>query len=219
VSRDRILARIRAAAEGPLAAEGPPAAEEAPVAEGLPDSGAAGPVRPADIVSLFINRSRDVGVEVATVGSPDGAAHFAQTWCAARRVRRAAVWDVPDLALAIARLRAAGVEIIGPGATAREIASADAGITGAEWGIAETATVVLASSPRQPRLTSLLPPAHLMVLRANRLLPDLPALFAACGPLPPALTLVTGPSRSADIGLVPVLGAHGPTEVAVVLVS
>jgi L-lactate dehydrogenase complex protein LldG len=169
-------------------------------------------------VGLFASRARDLGVQVAMVGSLEDAAGFAETWCAARRVRRAAAWDVPDVVPALARLRAAGVSIVGPDATVQDVARADAGVTGAEWGIAETATVVLASSPRQPRLTSLLPPAHLVVLRASRILPDLAAFFATCGPLPSALTLVSGPSRSADIGLVPVLGAHGPTEVAIVLV-
>jgi len=99
------------------------------------------------------------------------------------------------------------------------VAGADAGITSAEWGIAETGTLVLACGPDQPRLASLLPPAHIAILRADRILPDLPAFFARCGALPSALTLVTGPSRSADIGFVPVLGAHGPMAVAVFVIA
>jgi L-lactate dehydrogenase complex protein LldG len=85
------------------------------------------------------------------------------------------------------------------------------------WGVAETATLVLPSGSQQPRLASLLPPVHVAVLAADRILPDLHALFDDAGALPSALTLVTGPSRSADIGLTAVLGAHGPMEVYVVL--
>jgi L-lactate dehydrogenase complex protein LldG len=56
------------------------------------------------------------------------------------------------------------------------------------------------------------------VIRGDRILADLPALFERCGSLPSALTFITGPSRSADIGFVPVLGAHGPMEVTVFIV-
>lgn len=211
MSRERIIARVVAA--------GLSAGDVTPAGEAPSDRGVARIARAADVVDLFVSRARDLGVEVAIAGSLEDAAGLAESWCAARRVQRAAVWDVPDLAPALARLRAAGVSIVGPGATARDVAGAAAGITGAQWGVAETGTVVLASSPRQPRLASLLPPAHLVVLRADRILPDLAALFAACGPLPSALTFISGPSRSADIALVPVLGAHGPMEVSVVLVS
>jgi L-lactate dehydrogenase complex protein LldG len=154
---------------------------------------------------------------------PDAAAQCA-AWCAARGVRRAVVWHEPELAPAGERLRALGIEIVSPLLVPRPqwvdaVAAADAGITGAQWGIAETGTLVLGSGPGQPRLASLLPPAHLAVLRADRILPDLPALLARTAILPSALTLITGPSRSADIGLVPVFGAHGPMALAILIVT
>jgi len=130
-----------------------------------------------------------------------------------------AVWDTPDLAPVLDHLRAAGIEILAPGSPVAALAQADAGVTGAEWGIAETATLALASNPQQPRLASLLPPVHLVILRADRIVPDLHAFFVRCGALPSSLTLITGPSRSADIGSVLVLGAHGPTEVVILLIG
>lgn len=216
--REHVLERIRAAYRGIAQMHDAGAAHDARVAAvdlpRLPD-----PQDFDDPAALFIDRAREVGVTVDQVASVDAAAERAAAWCAGRGVRRAAVWETPALAPLMGRLVAAGVEVLSPGAPLDALARADVGITGAEWGIAETATLVLASAPDQPRLTSLLPPAHLALLRADRIVPDLPALFARCGPLPSALTFITGPSRSADIGLVPVLGAHGPTTVAVLLVG
>lgn len=178
----------------------------------------------ADPVTLFAERARAVGAEVDLVASIAEAAHWSAAWCAARAVRRAVVWNTPELAPLRDRLRAGGIETVSPHlvpapAWVEAVAAADAGITGAEWGVAETGTLVLGCGPDQPRLASLLPPGHLAVLRADRILPDLPALLARTAALPSALTLITGPSRSADIGLVPVFGAHGPMAVAILIVT
>ena len=94
-----------------------------------------------------------------------------------------------------------------------------AGVSDAAWGIAETGSVVLASSPEEPRARSLLPPVHITRLREERILPGLEELFARYGAdVPSALVIVTGPSRSADIEQKLVIGVHGPGEVHVVLV-
>jgi L-lactate dehydrogenase complex protein LldG len=169
-------------------------------------------------VALFADRARQVGVRVEIAASIQEAAALAAGWCLQRGARRAAVWATPDLSPVVEHLRFQGVEILPPGTPTDVVAQADAGVTGAECGIAETGTLVLPCDTDRPRLASLLPPAHLAVLSADRILPDLPALFARLGPLPSALALITGPGRSADIGLVPTVGAHGPFEVAVVIV-
>jgi L-lactate dehydrogenase complex protein LldG len=89
----------------------------------------------------------------------------------------------------------------------------------AAYGLADTGSVVLAASPEEPRARSLLPAAHVSILREDRILPGLPELFAAVGTaLPSSLAIVTGPSRSADIEQMLTVGVHGPGEVHVVLV-
>jgi L-lactate dehydrogenase complex protein LldG len=94
-----------------------------------------------------------------------------------------------------------------------------AGVSRALYGLADTGSVVLAASPDEPRARSLLPSVHVSLLTEDRILPDLPSLFAAIGgELPSALAIVTGPSRSADIEQQLAVGVHGPGEVHVVLV-
>jgi L-lactate dehydrogenase complex protein LldG len=219
VSRDAVIARIRAARYAGLPG---PVREHAPQAY---QAGAAGappepePSRADRARVLFVERAQDVGMRVEIAASVNEAAERAAGLCIERAARRVALWATPEVAAVSQRLRGAGIQTLGPGAALADVAQADLGVTGAEWGIAETATLVLPAGPDRPRLTSLLPPVHVAVLHAVRILPDLPALFARVGTLPPALTLITGPSRSADIGLVPVVGAHGPIEVIVVLVT
>jgi L-lactate dehydrogenase complex protein LldG len=95
----------------------------------------------------------------------------------------------------------------------------DAGVSEAAWGVAETGSVVLSASPDEPRARSLLPDVHISLLREDRIVADLAELFARVGELPSSLAIVTGPSRTADIEQTLVIGAHGPREVHVVLLS
>jgi L-lactate dehydrogenase complex protein LldG len=93
-----------------------------------------------------------------------------------------------------------------------------AGVSTALYGLAETGSVVLSSSPREPRANSLLPDVHVSLLPEDRILPGLEELFEAVGAsLPSALAIVSGPSRSADIEQRLAIGVHGPGEVHVVL--
>jgi L-lactate dehydrogenase complex protein LldG len=95
---------------------------------------------------------------------------------------------------------------------------AGAEVSRAAYGVASTGSVVIASSPEEPRSRHLLPEVHVSLLSEDSIVPDLAALFAACGGrLPSALAIVTGPSRSADIEQRLVVGVHGPGEVHVVL--
>ena len=126
-----------------------------------------------------------------------------------------------------ANLNVPGVEWISAdnlGEDSRDIFfAADVGITGADYLVAETGSVVLVSRPDAPRSFSLLPPVHIVVAECGRILPDLFDLFAALegdkDALPAGLTVITGPSKTGDIELRLVTGVHGPGEVHVVLAA
>jgi L-lactate dehydrogenase complex protein LldG len=100
-------------------------------------------------------------------------------------------------------------------------------ISGADAAIAESGTLAVISGPGRNRLASLLPPVHLAILPAEvivRSLPDAFALLAArwgddVVQRHSNITLITGPSRTADIEQSLTLGVHGPKEIHVVVVG
>lgn len=105
-----------------------------------------------------------------------------------------------------------------PAQYARELLEACAGITSAQHALAETGTLVLHSGDEQHRLISLLPPIHVCILSPLAILANLESLCAdRSGEMPHALTLITGPSRTADIEQTLTVGMHGPGELHVLL--
>jgi L-lactate utilization protein LutB len=102
----------------------------------------------------------------------------------------------------------------------RDLFNFDVGITRAQAGIAETGTLVLDSSVERNRLVSLVPPVHIAILDASRLYASLAETLAGLqsrGELSPAITFITGPSRTADIELTLAIGVHGPQELYVII--
>lgn len=100
--------------------------------------------------------------------------------------------------------------------------TAGAGITSADYALADTGTLVMLSSVQEARMISLLPPAHIAVVPKERVISGLDELFTIL-PNPAAQTssmvLITGPSRTADIEQILVRGVHGPGEIHVVVVG
>ena len=110
----------------------------------------------------------------------------------------------------------------------REVmANADIGITGVDYAVAETGSVVL--SPRQgvSRLVSLLPPVHVAIVEPQQVYESLDDVFAlrrlaflqGNGDMGSYLSFISGPSRTADIEQTIVVGVHGPVEVHLVVLE
>lgn len=99
--------------------------------------------------------------------------------------------------------------------------AADIGITGVDWLIAETGSMVLCSKPGQARSLSLLPPIHVAIAESCQILPDLFDLFTPgrVDPQPANVTIITGPSKTGDIELKLVTGVHGPGQVHVIVLT
>jgi L-lactate dehydrogenase complex protein LldF len=105
-----------------------------------------------------------------------------------------------------------------------ELLTADAGVTVATLGIADTGTLVLCASPADHRLDSLLPPVHVALVHASALVRDLPSAFARLAgedwfARHSAVTFVRGPSRTADIELTLTIGVHGPRKLYVIVLD
>ncbi|MCZ7596422.1 MAG: LUD domain-containing protein [Hyphomicrobium sp.] len=99
-----------------------------------------------------------------------------------------------------------------------------AGLSRAVAGVAETGTLALASGPGNPVTLGFLPDVHVVVLRADAIVGSYEeacalVLAESAGALPRTLNLVTGASRTGDIGGKIVMGAHGPRRLAVILVA
>jgi L-lactate dehydrogenase complex protein LldG len=95
------------------------------------------------------------------------------------------------------------------------------GITGANYALADTGTLVMLASVQEARMISLLPPMHIAIVDRDRLLTGLDELLSIL-PRPAeqtsSMVLITGPSRTADIEQILVRGVHGPGEIHVVVV-
>ena len=115
---------------------------------------------------------------------------------------------------------AKGKEIAPPNVSQADLFKYDVGVTGAQAGIAETGTLVLDSSVERNRLVSLVPPIHIAILDASRIYQTLGETLAALQSgeeVSPAITFITGPSRTADIELTLAIGVHGPQQLYVII--
>ena len=100
--------------------------------------------------------------------------------------------------------------------------SIEVGITGCEFLIAHTGSVMVSSAQKGGRQIFVYPPVHIVVAKKSQLVPYLEEAYSGlinkyANNLPSQITLITGPSRTADIEKTLILGAHGPREVHVFL--
>jgi L-lactate dehydrogenase complex protein LldG len=96
----------------------------------------------------------------------------------------------------------------------------DASLTLARSAIAETGTLILWPCTAEPRLMSLVPPVHFVLLDTTTIHADFYSAISAEGwkdTLPTNALLISGPSKTADIQQVLAYGAHGPRELVVLL--
>ena len=95
-----------------------------------------------------------------------------------------------------------------------------AGITGALAGIAETGSLVIPGGQGQPLTASLLPEIHIAVLRKADIEESLAKVLNQRKLEEyPAVVLVSGPSRTADIEMTLTIGVHGPGELHVFVIE
>lgn len=100
------------------------------------------------------------------------------------------------------------------------------GVTGIDAGLAATGSIIVNSGEGKPRHASLLPDVHIAVMNGEQILPDLEVYFETQKPDNFAeyrqvsnISIISGPSRTADIGMELVMGAHGPKQVHIVLIG
>ncbi len=99
------------------------------------------------------------------------------------------------------------------------------GLSLAFAGVAETGTMALQSGPENPVTLGFLPDTHIIVVPKSRIFAtyedafDLLRKTNGNGIMPRTLNLISGPSRTADIGGRIVIGAHGPRRLLAIIAA
>jgi L-lactate dehydrogenase complex protein LldG len=180
-------------------------------------------MEPPSYLDRFKEKAAAVQVVIAEI--PDLAAAFAYaidfTTKQGGKAMAAFGWDdhQADLGKACAE---AGLTLVAE--NLRESAAVlHTALTLADWGIADTGTLVFDSTSEDLRLATMLAETHVAVLPLSRLKPDAQALADDLERLmaspPRYLAFITGASRTADIERVLTIGVHGPQELHVLLLK
>lgn len=174
-----------------------------------------------DLIAAFTRQAEAMGAQILPV---EGGRELGEALAEALKPygRRAALFSSPivrEKSLEEA-LTAAGftVEKDGP-EFARE---ADVGIVEFDYGIAETGTLAMDATALKARLAAMLPLTCVALLKKERIRANLTEVIDAYlerGGWPGYFTLVTGPSRTADIERSLTIGVHGPERLLIFLVG
>ncbi len=200
-------------------------------------------------LDLFVTKAEAVSATVARVASPQDAFAYAVDLCDRKEAcqllvsgceadlsaeaealcdtKQTKVMAAPELPpeehAALSTLCAdKGIEL-----TARDLrdhlAGIDIGVTYADFGIADTGTLVIDSSSEQVRLATMISEIPVAVLPRSRLRETSYALEAelrgSMQQSPNYMAFITGASRTADIERVLALGVHGPLELHILIME
>ena len=172
------------------------------------------------LLNQFTTAAKNVGAEVIELDSISAAADFISNKITGYML-------VPNFAISSrfklkSALKKAGVAVKTD--NFREVAEqAEAGISGVNFAIANTGTLVLESTAEDIRLATTLPTKHFALLDPRKIVAD---GMKAVKPLRQMhqqdsqnyIAYITGPSRTADIERVLTIGVHGPKELFILLI-
>jgi L-lactate dehydrogenase complex protein LldG len=209
-ARAEILRRVRAAVGDERAAEAALAPADGAATQAYLRSHA-----DAEVTELFAERVADYRAVVSRVAAAEVPAAIA---AAAAALGLAVVVVAPGFPPAWLP-GSGGVtwRADDPPLSVEDLDRCDAALTTAALGIAVTGTIVLdASAGQGRRALTLVPDAHLCVVRADQIEPDVPDALGRLDPSRP-LTFISGPSATSDIELERVEGVHGPRTLHVII--
>ena len=214
-ARARILARLRQARGG-----GPEGGAERPA---LPEVS----IPPSERVSRF-RACLEAVRALVHVTPQSGIEELLRRLVEERAIRRLLYGaDGPMAPLVRATFAGGGTTLVGYDA---EIESwkedlffgIDAAVTSSLGGIAETGSVILWPDAAEPRLMSLVPPVHFVLVEAAQIHATLDEAMRAqrwAERMPTNALLISGPSKSADIEQTLAYGVHGPKELVVIVTT
>ena len=173
-------------------------------------------------VERFQHALEAVSGHFIAAGSEAEAAQAIQQILARTKAQRIAISDLPLVQRIVAQVKSDALVLENAGPQA--LFDCDAGITGAQWAIAETGTLVLESEHERHRLASLVPMIHIAIVEAGRVRQTLGEVLQTLAQqgqegLSRTVTFITGPSRTSDIELTLAIGVHGPGELFVIVLN
>lgn len=110
----------------------------------------------------------------------------------------------------------------------RHFTEAEIGISGANFAVAESGTLVIVSNEGNARLATSLPPVHIAIVTAEKFVETLEEATALVKTLVMAssgmkltsyVSFITGPSKTTDIEKELITGVHGPREVHIIILD
>jgi L-lactate dehydrogenase complex protein LldG len=214
-SRDAILQRVR----GEVSKYAPPSAP--PVAEVW------APMKPAPaaMAEQFIRELTAISGEVIRCADLREAKRRLAELVAQSQWTTIGAMDRPMVREATADLPAGVAQWAATGWQPRQIAEFSASLIEPEALLADTGSCLVACGTAEDRLLCYLPPACVVIARIGQLVEHLPAAWppiakrAADPALRGEFVILTGPSRTADIEKILILGVHGPKRLVVLLVE
>lgn len=189
-----------------------------------------------DLVEQFRSELEALRAHVHVCDNPADAVEQVLALLEQAGARNALAWAPEQLPLPglVEALAATGVtladgQVLGADRAAlyAELEPAPAGISGVDAAIAESGTMLVVSGQGRGRLASLIAPMHIALLPEECIVRTLPDAFDRLSNTFGAglfrdrsnVTLITGPSRTADIELSLTLGVHGPREIHAVVIK
>jgi len=172
-------------------------------------------------METFINAARKVGADVQVLASQDElVSYIVERTDGSLLLSPCSSLERSGLP---ARLKSAGLDVVEKDFREHG-ATAAAGLTGSNFAIAATGTVVLESTEEKVRIATTLPGKHFVLLDPRKILATadeaVPLLEKFHQQLPQVyIAYITGPSRTADIERVLTIGVHGPSELHILLME
>jgi L-lactate dehydrogenase complex protein LldG len=174
------------------------------------------------LIDVFIDRLIDYRAEVTRVVGDDQVTDAVSAIVGREQARTVVLaagypagWNPKGADLVVDGFGQDGATLL----STTELDGIDAVLTTCAVAVAETGTIVLDGGPGQGRRAiTLLPDLHIVVVRADQVVPRVPDALPLLDPRRP-LTWISGPSATSDIELNRVEGVHGPRRLRVVIVD
>ncbi len=175
-------------------------------------------------IATFYERAQAVLTVVSEVSNLAGAFEYAAELTCKQGGKSIAAPGMggEELALLVSICKDKNLVVL-TGNLRQEIGQIDTGFTMAQWGIAETATLVMDSKSEGIRIASMLSETHVAVIPKSRIVADVESieeeLSVMMNAAPGYVAFISGASRTADIERVLTIGVHGPQELHVLILE